>query len=85
MKPCSAQQKAEGTVIIHRTVESDDVEDYSTHIPGDVVNVTKKEDLTYTSGHLTYARGVSKVKMLPQVLYTCSNIQQMAHYGIFRN
>ena len=63
----SAQDIAEGTGVIHRTVTSEDVEDYSTHVPGDVVNLIKQDDMKYRKRVLTSASGTTTVKILPKV------------------
>ena len=63
----SAQDKADGTVKMHRKIVSGDVEDYATHIPGDVADLNKEEDMVYTKGVLMHANGISTVKMMPEV------------------
>ena len=52
---------------MHRKVTSDDVEDYSTHIPGDVVALDREEDIEYRRGVMTHSKGVITVKMMAQV------------------
>ena len=52
---------------MHRKIASQDVEDYATHIPGDVADMDKEEDMVYTKGVLMHANGVSQVKMMPEV------------------
>ena len=52
---------------MHRSVTSEDVEDYSSHIPGDVVALDRKEDIEYKKGVLTHSEGVTTAKMMPQV------------------
>ena len=44
---------------------SKDVEDYASHIPGNVVALDKEEDIVYKKGVLTHSAGVSSVKMMP--------------------
>ena len=63
----SAQDEEEGTVRMHRSVTSEDVEDYSSHIPGDVVALDREEDIEYKKGVLTHSEGVTTTKMMPQV------------------
>ena len=63
----SAQDEAEGVVRMHRRVTSEDVEDYSSHIPGDVVALDREEDIVYKKGVLTHSAGFSTVKILQQV------------------
>ena len=63
----SAQDKADGTVKMHCKIVSEDVEDYATHIPGDVADLNKEEDMIYTKGVLMHANGISTVKMMPEV------------------
>ena len=58
-----AQDKAEGVLKMHRRVTSKDVEDYTSHIPGDVVALDK--EIVYKIGVLTHSAGVSTVKMMP--------------------
>ena len=52
---------------MHRRVTSQDVEDYASHIPGDVVALDREEDIVYKKGVLTHSEGVSTVKMMPEV------------------
>ena len=52
---------------MHRKIVSGDVEDYATHIPGDVADLNKEEDMVYTKGVLMHANGISTVKMMPEV------------------
>ena len=63
----NAQDEAEGIVKMHRKITSKDVEDYSSHIPGDVVALDKEEDIEYKKGVMTHASGASTIKMMPQV------------------
>ena len=70
----SAQDKMEGVVKMHRRVTSEDVEDYSSHIPGDDVALDREEDIVYKEGVLTHSEGVSTVKMMPQVNNQTSSI-----------
>ena len=60
---------AQGTVTMHRTIDTAHVEDYSTHIPSDVATLDKEEDLVFNQGVLTSATGVTTVKMLPEVCF----------------
>ena len=57
----------DGIMRMHRRVKSRDVEDYSSHIPGDVVALDREEDIVYKRGVLTHSEGVSTVKVLQQV------------------
>ena len=52
---------------MHRKVTSEDVEDYSSHIPGDVVALDREENIEYKKGVLTHSEGVTMTKMMPQV------------------
>ena len=54
---------------MHRSVKSEDVEDYASHMPGDVVALDREEDIEYRRGVLTHSAGVSTVKLMPQVQY----------------
>ena len=56
---------------MHRSVKSEDVEDYASHIPGDVVALDREEDIEYRRGVLTHSAGISTVKLMPQVQYKC--------------
>lgn len=53
---------------MHRSITSKNVEDYSSHVPGDEVAVDREEDIEYTKGVMTHSAGVSTVKMMPQVM-----------------
>ena len=57
----------DGVLRMHRRVTSEDVEDYSSHIPGDVVGLDREEDIVYKKGVMTHSEGVSTVKLMPQV------------------
>ena len=63
----SAQDKKEGVMKMHRRVTSEDVEDYSSHIPRDVVVLDQEEDIEYRKGVLTHSGGFSTVKLMQQV------------------
>ena len=54
---------------MHRSITSKNVEDYSSHVPGDEVAVDREEDIEYTKGVMTHSAGVSTVKMMPQVMH----------------
>ena len=43
------------------------MEDYSTHVPGDVVNLIRQDDMKYRKRVLTSASGTTTVKILPKV------------------
>ena len=57
----------DGVKKMHRRVTSEDVEDYSSHIPKDVVTLDQEEDIVYRKGVLTHSEGVSTVKVMQQV------------------
>ena len=57
----------DGVKKMHHRVTSEDVEDYSSHIPRDVVALDQEEDIVYRKGVLTHSEGVSTVKMMQQV------------------
>ena len=63
----SAQDREDGVQRMHRSVKSKDVEDYASHMPGDVVALDREEDIEYRRGFLTHSSGISKVKLMPQV------------------
>ena len=75
----SVQDEMDGIMRMHRRVKSEDVEDYSSHIPGDVVALDQEDDIVYKRGVLTHSEGVSTVKVLQQVnnytLFYCSIFQ----------
>ena len=52
---------------MHRTITSDDVENYASHIPADEVKLNKEEDIMYQNGVLKYASGVTSCKLMPKV------------------
>ena len=57
----------DGVNKMHRRVTSEDVEDYSSHIPKNLVTLDQEEDIVYREGVLTHSEGVSTVKMMQQV------------------
>ena len=57
----------DGTLKMHREVTSAGVKDYASHIPGDNVALSKKEDIEYKRGVLTHSQGTTKTKLVPQV------------------
>ena len=50
--------------MMHRTVNSKDVVDYTLHVPKDDVTLTKEEDIEYKSGKLYHSAGRTSVKLL---------------------
>ena len=72
----NAQDETDGEMKMHRRVTSEDVEDYSSHIPRDVITLDQEEDIVYRKGVLTHSEGVSTVKMMQQV----SPIMFMLHF-----
>ena len=52
---------------MHRSITSDDVEDYSSHIPGSLVDLRKEEDIEYRDDVMTRASGVVSEKVVTQV------------------
>ena len=63
---------------MHRQVTSANVEDYSSHIPGDDIALDREEDIVYKKGVLTHSEGVSTVKLMPQV--GCQTINTLAAF-----
>ena len=57
----------DGVMKMHRQVTSEDVEDYSSHIPKNLVALDQEEDIVYKKGVLTHSEGSSTVKMMQQV------------------
>ena len=66
----SAQDKMDGVMKMHRQVTSKDVENYSSHIPKNLVALEQEEDIVYRKGVLTHSGGFSNVKMMQEV---CNN------------
>ena len=50
--------------MVHRTVNSKDVVDYTSHVPKDDVMLTKEEDIEYKSGKLQHSAGRTSVRLL---------------------
>ena len=70
---------------MHRRVTSDDVEDYSSHIPRDVITLDQEEDIVYKKGVLTHSEGFSTVKMMQQVdqlFYNAFSTQSVLYYRV---
>ena len=63
----SAQDVENGVLRMHRTVNSEDIEAYTSHIPGAEVELRKKEDITYKKGVLLGASGTTTVKLFGKV------------------
>ena len=57
----------DGIMKMHRQVTSEDVEDYSSHIPKNLVALDQEEDIVYKKGVLTHSGGFSIVKLMQQV------------------
>ena len=53
---------------MHRTVTSNDVKGYASHIPGEEVELDKEEDIVYKKGVLTQASGTTSCKLMTQVI-----------------
>ena len=49
---------------MHRTVNTEDVVDYTSHVPKDDVMLTKEEDIEYKSGKLQHSAGRTSVRLL---------------------
>ena len=63
----SAQDVENGVLQMHRAVNSEDIEAYTSHIPGAEVELRKKEDITYKKGVLLGASGTTTVKLFGKV------------------
>ena len=59
---------------MHRRVTSEDVEDYSSHVPGGDVALDREEDIVYKRGVLTHSEGVTTLKLMPQVNHQTINM-----------
>jgi len=57
----------DGTLKMHREVTSAGVKDYASHVPGENVALSKKEDIEYKRGVLTQSKGTTRTKLVPQV------------------
>ena len=69
---------------MHRRVTSEDVEDYSSHIPRDVVVLDQEEEIEYIKGVLTHSEGFSTVKLMQQVniCHICLHFEPRSRYHI---
>ena len=64
----SAQDIQNGVLRMHRTVTSNDVKGYASHIPSEEVELDKQEDMVYKKGvGLTHASGTTTCKMMTKV------------------
>ena len=63
----SAQDIEEGVLRMHRRITSENVKGYSSHIPGQEVDLDKEEDIVFKKGVLTHASGTTSCKLLTQV------------------
>jgi HEAT repeat protein len=63
----SAQDVENGVLRMHRTVNSEDISAYTSHIPGGEVEFKKTEDITYKRGTLYSAGGTTSVKLFGKV------------------
>ena len=59
-----------GILQMHRTITSNDVEGYASHLPPDEVQMTKDEDIVYKKGVLTHASGSTSVKLVAKVAHS---------------
>ena len=50
----SAQDETDGVMKMHRRVTSEDIEDYSSHIPRDIITLDQEEDIVYRKGVLAH-------------------------------
>ena len=64
----SAQDVEDGVLRMHRTVTSNDVKGYASHIPGEEVELDKEEDIVYKKGVLTHASGTTSCKLMTEVI-----------------
>ena len=64
----SVQDIQDGVLRMHRTVKSNDVKGYASHIPGEEVELDKEEDLVYKKGVLTHASGTTSCKLMTKVI-----------------
>ena len=63
----SAQDKANGVLKMHRKVTSNDVQDYASHLPRELVALQRDEDIEYKRGVLAHSAGVTQANMMPMV------------------
>ena len=56
-----------GVLRMHRTIDSENVEGYASHLPPGEVDMTKEEDIVYKNGVLSHASGSTSVKLLEEV------------------
>ena len=69
----SAQDVENGVLRMHRTVNSEDVETYASHLPGAEVQLSKEDDIVYKKGVLSHASGKTSVKLLGKVKVLVAN------------
>ena len=65
---------------MHRTVTSNDVKGYASHIPGEEVELDKEEDLVYKKGVLTHASGTTSCKLMTKVIQLISAKYTSSHH-----
>lgn len=64
----------QGTVRQHRTVSSDDVSDYASHIEPDQVKSRSEDDIEYKQGLLLGVSGTSAISIMPEVSQCVINV-----------
>ena len=71
----SAQDIENGVLRMHRRITSGDVKRYTSHIPGDEVELDKEEDIVFKKGVLTRASGTTSCKLMTKVHSLALHIQ----------
>ncbi len=52
---------------MHRSVKSNDVMDFSSHMPADDVDIDSEDDIEYNNGVLVASSGTNTVSFMPKV------------------
>ena len=65
----SVEDVENGVLRMHRTISSNDVGGYASHLPPDEVQMTKEEDIVYKKGVLSHASGSTSVKLVAKVAH----------------
>ena len=76
------QDVENGVLRMHRTISSDDVEGYASHLPPDEVQMTKEEDIVYKKGVLTHASGSTSVKLVAKVAHNSQYFMLVKHHDV---
>ena len=67
----SVQDITDGILRMHRLVNTEDVEAFTSHMPTREVEMKKEEDIVYKKGILSHAREETSIKLLGRVMNKC--------------